>query len=78
MEHLDAVNSLLNQIVKRDRLPSANSLQAQHLLRSAWNMVDTCVYNAAKYKVQAKVGQLTTLLLSAALGSPRFCMERRF
>ena len=27
--------------VKRDRLPSANSLQAQHLLRSAWNVVDT-------------------------------------
>jgi hypothetical protein len=33
--HRSAVAILINQIVKRDRLPQSNSLQAQQLLRNA-------------------------------------------
>ena len=67
LQHLERVEVLLNQIVKRDRLPSANSLPAQHLLRSAWNMADTCVYNADRYKTWTKIGQFVTLFLSTTI-----------
>jgi hypothetical protein len=63
LQNLDAVEVLINQIVKRDRLPSQNSLEARQLLRSAWNIVDICVYNAGKYKNTAKVAYCVSLVL---------------
>ena len=42
LENLDAVAILIDQIVKRDKLPSENSLEAQRQLRNAWNTIDIC------------------------------------
>ena len=47
------VRMLLGRIVRRDRLPSKNSLEALQLLRNAWNIVDIGVLNAIKYKCLA-------------------------
>ncbi len=54
LRHPGTVKVLIDGIVKRDRLPSSNSLEAQQLLRSAWTIVDICVYNASQYKRLAK------------------------
>ena len=67
MENLDAVRTLIDQIVKRDRLPSSNSLQAQHALRNAWNAIDVCVYNAGYYKLLAKAAYILSLLLGITI-----------
>ena len=67
MENLDAVRTLIDQIVKRDRLPSSNSLQAQHALRNAWNAIDVCVYNAGYYKLLAKAAYILGLLLGTTI-----------
>ena len=61
------MRTLIDQIVKRDRLPSNNSLQAQHALRNAWNTIDVCVYNAGYYKRLAKVAYILCLLLGTAI-----------
>jgi hypothetical protein len=63
LEDLGAVQTLIDQIVKRDRLPSNNSLEAQQSLRDAWNTVDICVYNATHYKRLAKATFVLCLLL---------------
>ena len=60
---MGAVRTLVDQIVKRDRLPSQHSLQAQRALRDAWNMIDECVYNAGYYKLLAKAAYMLCLLL---------------
>eukprot|EP01046_Picozoa_sp_COSAG06_P046212 COSAG06_NODE_6514_length_2898_cov_3.997998_2_plen_729_part_01 len=57
------VQSLIDGIVKRDRLPTKNSLEAQQLLRRAWNAVDICTYQATQYKRLAKAMFLVQLLL---------------
>ena len=61
------MRTLIDQIVKRDRLPSNNSLQAQHALRNAWNTIDVCVYNAGNYKLLAKAAYILCLLLGLAI-----------
>ena len=58
---------LIDQIVKRDRLPSNNSLQAQHAMRSAWNTIDVCVYNAGYYKRLAKAAYILGLMLGTVI-----------
>jgi hypothetical protein len=63
LENLDAVQALIDQIVKRDRLPPKNSIEAQQSLRDAWNTIDVCVYNAAYYKLLAKTTFIVCLLL---------------
>ena len=63
LESLEAVQALIDQIVKRDRLPSNNSIEAQQSLRDAWNTIDVCVYNAAYYKLLAKTTFIVCLLL---------------
>jgi hypothetical protein len=67
LQNLDAVQALIDHIVKRDRLPSRNSLEAQQLLRDAWNTVDVCAYTAARYKRFAKTSYILCLLLSIAV-----------
>ena len=67
LQNFEAVRKLIDQIVKRDRLPSSNSLQAQHALRNAWNTIDVCVYNAGYYKRLAKVAYILCLLLGTAI-----------
>lgn len=63
LENLDAVKTLIDQIVKRDRLPSNNSLEVQQSLRDAWNTIDECVSSAGYYKRMAKVTYITCLVL---------------
>jgi hypothetical protein len=63
LEDLEGVKTLIDQIVKRDRLPSNNSIEAQQSLRDAWNTIDVCVYNAAYYKLMAKATFVLCLLL---------------
>ena len=63
LANLPAVKQLIDQIVKRDRLPPKNSLEAQQALRDAWNAVDIFVHNARKYKQVAKLAYFTQLLL---------------
>ena len=63
LENLTAVKGLIDQIVKRDRLPPKNSLEAQQLLRDAWNAVDIYAINALKYKRLAKASYVVQLLL---------------
>ena len=63
LENLDAVQALIDQIVKRDRLPSNNSIEAQQSLRDAWNTIDVCVFNAAYYRLLAKTTFIVCLLL---------------
>ena len=67
LENASKVKELIDQIVQRDRLPTKNSLEAQQLLRSAWNTVDICVYNAARYKRLAKVSYFVQLLLGIVI-----------
>jgi hypothetical protein len=64
---LPGLQVLLDQIVKRDRLPPKNSLEAQQQLRSAWNAVDICTHNAVKYKRLAKVSYFLQLLLGVVV-----------
>ena len=61
------MRKLIDQIVKRDRLPSHNSLQAQHALRDAWNTIDECIYNAGYYKLLAKAAYTLCLLLGITI-----------
>ena len=63
LENLTAVKGLIDQIVKRDRLPIGNSHEAQQSLRHAWNTIDVCIYNAAYYKLCAKATYILCLLL---------------
>ena len=63
LQKLSSVKNLIDGIVKRDRLPTRNSLESQQLLRSAWNAVDICTHQAAKYKRYAKFLFLIQLLL---------------
>jgi hypothetical protein len=63
LANLPAVQTLIDQIVKRDRLPSNNSLEAQQSLRDAWNIFDECIYSAAHYKLLAKATYVLCLLL---------------
>jgi hypothetical protein len=67
LKNLDAVANLINQIVKRDRLPQSNSLQSMQMLRRAWNIVDICAYNAKQFKIISKVTYLLNLLLGLCI-----------
>eukprot|EP01043_Picozoa_sp_COSAG02_P019711 COSAG02_NODE_958_length_15648_cov_5.487620_13_plen_705_part_00 len=60
---LDHVKNVIDQIVKRDRLPPSNSLEAQQALRDAWNSIDVCVYNANWYKLLGKTTYILCLML---------------
>jgi hypothetical protein len=64
LANMGEVQALIDQIVKRDRLPSRNSLEAQLLLRDAWNTIDVCAHTATKYKFFAKTSYIFCLLLS--------------
>ena len=64
---LPAVQALIDQIVKRDRLPSNNSLEAQQSLRDAWNAIDECLYNAIFYRLLAKTSYIMSLLLGTLI-----------
>ena len=57
------VKALVDSMVKRDRLPSHDSLEAQHVLRNAWDIVDVCSFNAERYKLLAKVSFVFRLFL---------------
>jgi hypothetical protein len=63
LQNLSSAQSLIDQIVKRDKLPPKNTLEAQQILRNAWNAVDICVYNAVRYKRVAKLSYVAQLLL---------------
>jgi hypothetical protein len=63
LQNLSSAQSFIDQIVKRDKLPPKNSLEAQQILRDAWNAVDICVYNAVRYKRVAKLSYVAQLLL---------------
>jgi hypothetical protein len=67
MENLGAVALLIDQIVKRDKLPPKNSLEAQRQLRNGWNTIDICVYNAHQYKLMHKISTVLQLLLGTAI-----------
>ena len=69
VDNLESVKGLIDGIVKRNRLPSDNSFEAKQLLHSAWNHVDVCTHNAAKYKVIEKVSYALQLLLTAVVSA---------
>ena len=67
LKSIDAVKKLVHQIVKRDRLPPCNPLEAQQALRDAWNIVDVCVHNANTYKRLSKASFWLSLLLGVLI-----------
>ena len=64
---MNAVQKLVDQIVKRDRLPMDNSYEAQQCLRDAWNTIDVCQYNAISYKHISRVTYIICLLLGTLI-----------
>eukprot|EP01052_Picozoa_sp_SAG31_P014846 SAG31_NODE_936_length_10870_cov_5.136966_5_plen_298_part_00 len=67
LENLGAVALLIDQIVKRDKLPTNNSLESQRQLRNAWNTIDICAYNAHQYKLMHKIFSALQLVLGTAI-----------
>ena len=56
-------------MMKKDRLPAAETLEGLLVLRSAWDIVDIGQYHLKFFKYTAKICYLVLLLLSIAIVS---------
>jgi hypothetical protein len=61
------ISQLVASVAKIDRLPSNNTLEAQKILRSAWDNVDICSKVAHRCKVVTKVLYVLLLLIGVAI-----------
>eukprot|EP00929_Paragymnodinium_shiwhaense_P084674 TRINITY_DN452_c0_g1_i1.p1 TRINITY_DN452_c0_g1~~TRINITY_DN452_c0_g1_i1.p1 ORF type:complete len:993 (+),score=115.47 TRINITY_DN452_c0_g1_i1:91-3069(+) len=62
LHDLEATKRVVNRIVKRDRLPSANPPEGLLLLRSAWCCYDVSMLLAGRYKFVCKCMYILLLL----------------
>jgi len=74
-DNLDALHDKVNTLIKGDRMPKENSLEALLLLRAAWDLHDECSHIASLYKRFAKFTFVVFLVISvvttaATVGRP--------
>ena len=62
-----AADRLVNSLVKLDRLPKTESLEALCLLRRAWSEYDVCVYLSGKFKLLGKFLFVLELLVGLTI-----------
>jgi len=55
LDKLDHVNSVVNKLVRLDRLPSTNTLESLLLLQDAWRDYDVSMLLADRYKLGCKL-----------------------
>lgn len=60
---LNSINRIIRKVAKIDRLPDSNSLEANLMIRDAWDHVDLYHINANTYKQITKLTYLCMLLL---------------
>ena len=66
MFDLEEVNRTISSVVKIDRLPRHNSLEALLCLQDAWDHVDAYHQNADFYKILTKLAYALLLLAGIA------------
>ena len=62
--NLEGAKSVVDELVKLDRLPKNNSLEAMLMLRRAWCRHDICIHLAEQYKFIGKLLFVLELLVS--------------
>ena len=60
---LTGVNRIIRKVAKIDRLPDSNSLEANLMIRDAWDHVDLYHVNANTYKLITKLAYFSILLI---------------
>ena len=63
---LDEVNRTISSVVRIDRLPKHNSMEALLSLQDAWDHVDAYHHHATFYKILTKLSYALLLLASIA------------
>jgi len=67
--NLNGIKKLLNTLVKLDRLPTQNSLEATKLLQQAWNEYDIALHLASWYKRMSRFNYWLYLLIGICIVS---------
>jgi len=67
LEDLSSISNTINKVARIDRLPSANTYEAMHVLRIAWERVDVYTRVSLVCKRIAKLIYISAILLTIAV-----------